>query len=281
MHFKQAYDPFRALGSAWEVIKKAPAAMLVGGALLWITDIGQVAGLHFDYDPSEANTWQEVANELGQALLASLATVVVLIACCFGIIVWAFRGLLLVGFGKCVERALRREPESLAELFTGYGQWAQMLLVRVFRFLLVGASVTPLVLVVAIPLLIGAATDAPKPGVVLVMVLCAVAYLPVILYVALGLSLAPCAVAIEGMSATEAISRSWTLVRGHRLQLFLYYLVLAILEVVCCCTLFLATTFTAVAYFESYVQLVRERELAPPPPPPPPAPATDPPPVAI
>src|SRR5262249_47725387 len=162
----------------------------------------------------------------------------------------------------CVERALRREPESLAELFKGQGLWAQMLLTRVLRFVLLAAATLPLALVIAIPLLIGAATDAPKISFVVIGVLCAIAYLPVIAYVALGLSLAPCAVAIEGMSATEAISRSWTLVRGHRLQLFLYFFVLGVLELICCCTLFLATMFTSVAYFESYVQLVREKELA-------------------
>jgi hypothetical protein len=31
MEFNQAYDPFRALGVSWQLIKKAPLPLLVGG----------------------------------------------------------------------------------------------------------------------------------------------------------------------------------------------------------------------------------------------------------
>jgi hypothetical protein len=91
------------------------------------------------------------------------------------------------------------------------------------------------------------------------------AYLPVLLYVALGVWLAPKAVAVEGLSATEALSRSWELVRGHRWTLFLFELVMLLVIWIpgcccCICLLSLPRTFVEVARLDGDLRLVHPGE---------------------
>ena len=90
-------------------------------------------------------------------------------------------------------------------------------------------------------------------------------YLPVIVYVGLGLSLVKQAVAYEGLRPTQAIRRSWDLVAGQRWMLFLYLIVLGLftlLGVCLCCVGYLLLTgpLTLIAQHESYLALTRGAE---------------------
>ena len=105
-------------------------------------------------------------------------------------------------------------------------------------------------------------------------------WFPAFLYVALGISLAEQAVALEGLQPVESLKRSWSLVSGHRLMLLLYWVVTGIFTSlgVCLCFfgLFVTGTMALTARSESYLALVRGGERsgwwiehgAPPPPPP-------------
>ncbi len=89
-------------------------------------------------------------------------------------------------------------------------------------------------------------------------------YLPVWLYVALGVSLTGEAVAIEGLGPVQALARSWNLARGNRMMLLAYLLVLMLFVVLGVCVflvgMIVAGVLASIAHNESYLRLVRSDE---------------------
>ena len=133
-------------------------------------------------------------------------------------------------------------------------------------FIVALLAVATIVPVVLIGFGVGAAAyqaggeEAAVPFVILIVVLS----LPLIFYVFLGLSLAPEAVAIEGYTAVESIKRSWSIVKGNRLRLLLYYIVTGIVAFLglfaCCIGVIFTSTLVYIAYMDSYLRLVRPIE---------------------
>ena len=80
----------------------------------------------------------------------------------------------------------------------------------------------------------------------------------------LGISLVPMAVAVERRGAFDSFSRSWELVRGNRLQLFLFHLVTGLFTLLGVCLLcvgvFITGPLAYTAQMEAYLRLVRSRE---------------------
>jgi len=263
MHFNEAFDPFRALASAWTLIRRAPAALLVGGLLFWVCELGQSGpgqGKIRVEDFDEFKQLDDVARHLAEAFLAGIGGVFLLFACVLGIAVWLFECLVRVGFASAVERAMVSGSDELGDLFKAQGRWGTMVLTTLVQAILQVLALLPgLALGGLAGAGVGVTTQSAGAGVA-VGVVVGLCYLPVWMYVVLGLSLATFAVAVEGMSVTEAISRSWFLVRGHRWSLFLYWVVMALVELTfccCCLLLFLPTTFSKVATYESYLRLVK------------------------
>ena len=91
-----------------------------------------------------------------------------------------------------------------------------------------------------------------------------VLWLPFFIYVALGLSLIPLAVAVERMTPIAAFSRSWELVRGNRMQLFVFYLVTGIFTLLgllaCCIGVLFTGALAQAATVDAYLRLVRASE---------------------
>ena len=83
--------------------------------------------------------------------------------------------------------------------------------------------------------------------------------LPTLIYLGCGLALVGEIVIFEGAKPKEALSRSWNMARGNRLQIFLYALVtwiFALLGLLLCCIGVLATSaVTTLAWAEAYLQL--------------------------
>lgn len=253
MIFQEAYNPFRALGSAFELLGRAPAVVLIGGILLSITEQGGGSMISNSLD----------RDHVGQvrAWAVGLIAALVLLACCVGIAIFVFNSLLLIGFPKALERVLATGREDLGDLFQARGLLGTMIVTRILSALVVVAAFLPLVAIVLSAVLLAEREIVPTPLVVMLGIAVGLAYVPVIFYFGLGVSLAPAAVAIEGMRPTEAMSRSWSLVRGHRLQLLLYHIVLVLFAslglLACCVGVFATSAIAEAATFESYLRLVR------------------------
>lgn len=272
MHFNEAYDPFRALKSSWKVLRTAPASVLVGGLLLWVCDEGH-ALVSFDdrvdravgVDSTDLDALRDTAGELAREFFTGFASGLGAFLCVLSLAAFLFGSLIRLGFAAAVERALVQGTDELGDLFQARGRWSSMVLVRllyglaILGVMLPGAAFAGLAAVGAM-----VATETPEFAAVSA-VLALVAYLPIACYVVLGVSLAPYAVAVEGLAPVEAMSRSWGLVRGHRWTLFLYYVVISItgtLLTFCTCCLFFfgSSVVSETCNVEAYLRLVKSGE---------------------
>jgi len=253
MDFATAYDPFRALQTAWALLKKAPATVLVGGALLSITGGGGGAGGRFELDANQHYSGAEAA----MAVALFLGLLVLAIG------FWLFACLLRTGFPTAIEGVHRSGSEELAAVFKSEGRWLNMVAATFLQGLALVAAVVPMFLIVLLAVLMGRGAENPPLGVGIGLV-GLVVWLPFFLYVWLGLSLIPMAVSVERLSPIAAFSRSWELVRGNRLQLLLFYLltfVFAALGLLACCIGVLLTGAMAqAAHADAYLRLVRPPE---------------------
>lgn len=271
MIFREAFDPFRALGAAFRVFAKSSAALLLGGFLIWLCDLAPQFGSQISRHNFEVNVedWQNVDQashavlDAARAAFAGVTALLMGFACILGIAAWLFRCFIRVGFAGCVERTLTTGRAEPAHLFDARGRWVAMaltsLLCGIINFLAVVPGIAAVGLTAA---LVYAGTDSGVAAGISAAVI-AVAYIPVAVYVWLGVALSGLAVALEGMDPTEAIARSWLLMRGHRWQLVWFWLVMTVPQVVCClgcCLLFLPAMIEHTAWAESYLRLVREGE---------------------
>lgn len=240
MRFRDAYDPFRALGGAWTLIRRAPAAMLTGGLLLGALDTGADFGFQ-----ASRERW-EVA--LGCAICAA-AVVIYGLICLFS-----------VGFATAVERVAVQGKERMSDLFRARGRFWSMALGRLLVIVLLLAACVPFALV-ALAVGFGVAAMGGEEAGVALGILTFLLLSPCVIYVALGLTLAPYAIAFERLGPFDAVARAWRLASGNRLWLFWFSLVLFVFDMLglCCCLVgVLATcTFSEVARYEAYLRLLR------------------------
>ena len=255
MEFRRAYSPLRALRVAWQLVRRAPATLFLGGLILFLFNGSAGSGI------SVSLTRAEIARLdppwwilFGVVALGGLVVAGAL---------WVFDCWVRVGYARAVERVASRGEERIGDLVRAEGLWIPMMVTRLVVYaiclcvLLPGAGFATLAWY---------AGDAIR-GSVLGWVSCAViaaAYSLVLAYVGLGICLAGRAVAIEGLPPPAALKRSWDLVRGHRLRLGTYYLTLWVLGaagmLLCCIGVVFTATLASVAHNESYLRLVRSRQ---------------------
>lgn len=251
MSFSEAYDPFRALGEAWKLLRKAPLVLLLGGLLLWFTDSGGSAGIgNFTEESGRFEAWK-----------VALIALVVGVVCVFMLALFLFNSWMRLGFASTVEKQFEGQPVDVGDLFRGRGSFVAMALARLLTFVIFVVAALPAVAVVALAGFADSELDLGEVPLGIAAALALLAYVPVLFYVGIGICLISEAVAIERMQPMEALSRSWSLARGQRLRLLLYgfvMMVVALSGVCLCCVGLLGTyTWTETAKLESYLQLVR------------------------
>jgi len=139
-----------------------------------------------------------------------------------------------------------------------------MILARLLTGVILVAAALPYGLIVLVAAMATAGFHQNEEIGVAILVAGFVVYLPVIVYIGLGLSFVDQAVALEGLQPVESLRRSWSLVSGHRWMLLLYSIVTGIFAVIgvcaCCIGIFLTGTMTEIAKTESYLALTRGGE---------------------
>jgi hypothetical protein len=258
MEFNQAFDPIRALQSAWKALAQAPLPLIVGGVLLMLTEGGGGGGGNFVqiHDHHGGGSWSEIA----PWILPLIG-----VCACVGIALFLFSSWIQVGFANSVESVLRTGHADVGQVFDAKGRFGSMVLSRILCVLVGIACVLPfLLLVIAIGILTKGFER--HEGLILLLIPGLVVWLPIVLYVVLGISLADQAVALEGAQPVESLKRSWSLVHGHRWMLLLYLIVGGLFSMLgfclCCIGVFLTGTLFHVARSESYLALVRGQERA-------------------
>lgn len=241
MRFRDAYDPFRALGGAWTLVRRAPAAMLTGGLLLAIFDSSTSFGFQASHEDWEV------------ALACAL--------CVAALVIYGLVSFFSANFATAVERVAVQGQERMSDLFRARGRFWPMALGRLLLGLLILAACVPFALASAVVGFAVASMGGEEAGVA-VGVLTFLLLSPGLIYVVLGLVLAPLAIAFERLGPFDAVARSWRLVSGNRLWLFWFLLVMFVFEALgfcCCCVGVLATgAFSQIAGYEAYLRLVRD-----------------------
>src|SRR5262245_13246708 len=182
MEFNQAYDPFRALQTSWQALKKAPLPLSVGGVVLIITEGGGGGGgnVGSSFKGDHGTDWNAVA---------PIVIGIVGLFCCLGIVFFVISSWVRIGFANTVEEVLRTGDGDVGRVFDGKGRLWPMILARLLSGVILVATMLPYGLVV---LVAAVATDGfeRNEGIgIAIMIAGAVLYVPVVAYVALGIFL--------------------------------------------------------------------------------------------
>jgi hypothetical protein len=286
MEFNRAFDPFRALQSAWKAFVQSPMPLLVGGVLIVLTS-GR--GPHFGFlihdEAPPGWTWREV-----RAVLFPLIGV----CSCVAIGLFLFSSWVRVGFANAVEETERTGRGRVETVFQSKGRFGSMVLARILVALVYLATLVPMIVAGFVFFLLTHQFHR-REGLLLLLIPTFVIWIVPAMYVWLGITLTDQAVALDGLAPVDAMKRSWSLVAGNRLMLLLFVIVNWIFQLLgfclCCVGIFLTGTLSLAAWSDAYLALVRgqdrggwwvERGHVPPAPqagwgaPPPPAPPSAP-----
>ena len=261
MEFNQAYDPIRALQTSWQLIRQSPLPLIIGGVVLVITDgNGGGGGGNF----GNIFDGRGGARDPDWDVIAPMLIGVIGFACCLGIAFFVISSWVRIGFANSVEEVLRTGQGDVGRVFEGKGRIVSMLLARLLAGLILVVAALPYLLVVLVAAMATAGFDQNWEIGFAILVAGAIVYLPVWVYVRLGLLLVPQAVALEGLQPVDSLRRSWSLVSGHRWMLLWYSILTWIWYAIgfcaCCVGIFLTGTMTEAAKTESYLALTRGGE---------------------
>jgi hypothetical protein len=241
MRFRDAYDPFRALGGALALIRRAPLTIVTGALLVVICQ------------PSFSIQLRHLHRDWVVALVCAL--------CSLSVVLYGLLSLFSLGFATALERVAVKGEERMGDLFRARGRFWSMLFGQLLSTLLAGLALVPFLLFAAALGVMAGSLGGDEAGVA-VGVLAFLVVSPGWIYLLLGLALAPHAIAFERMAPFEAVARSWGLVRGNRLWLFWYLLVQLVFVALglCCCVVgvFATSAVSTIAGYEAYLRLTRD-----------------------
>jgi len=252
MEFNRAFDPFRALQSAWKAFAQSPMPLLVGGVLILLTSgHGPNFGFVFHDEPPPGWTWHEL-----RAILFPLIGV----CGCFAIACFLFSSWVRVGFANAVEEIERTGHGRVETVFQSKGRFGSMVLARILVWLVQLATA---ILMIAAFFAVVAMTRwfHLNEGLALLLIPAGLIWLVPAAYVWLGIALTSQAVALEGLAPVDALKRSWSLAAGNRLMLLLFIIVNWIFHALgfclCCIGIFFTGSLSLVAWSDAYLALVR------------------------
>ena len=238
MDFGRAYDPLRALGVAARLLARAPLTLVVGGALVVLTDVELHASLE-----SRAFGMLDVS-----------------FGCCVGLLALTLGCLLQIGYAAALERVMVTGEEEFRDLFLDRGLWLSLFLTRLLQWGIGALLSLPWLVLVGVPAWIGHLIGWERVG-WLAGAVFAIAYLPIWGYAMLGLFLVREAVVIEGKAPAEALERSWQLADGRRGELLVYAIVTKVAGysglLACGVGLLVTKPWALAARYESYLRFAR------------------------
>jgi len=255
MNFKDAFNPIRSLKATFEAMNLAPAQLWGGGILLVFLDA------------CTSNSGQ--TNSSGGLSEEALIFLVV-VGCGLGLIAFLASSWVRPGVFLNLKSVLATGEVDSHGIFDHQGLFVQVLLARLLK----GAIGLVVALLVMSPLIIAffvaLGADEDFGGVLMIgaLIFFFLIGFPTLIYLTCGLAFVGEIVIYEGASPMEALSRSWNLASGNRLQIFLYGLVtgvFSLLGLLLCCIGVLATgAVVTLAWGEAYLQLSDSEKAADP-----------------
>lgn len=276
--FNESFRIGQALEHGLAALKAAPGPLLAGAVLVQCTDGSGGGGNSlaspgrggeggsFDTDAfaaafrQSADALSDFVSTTGMLILGIVAVMVIAIAIC----VFLFHCWVLAGYLR-VQRDILDRGEGRYEVLFGAGGrlWSMVGWKLLEAMILLGtglAAAAPGLLLMAAGTWGGLPQILFQAGVLIALVLA----VPVLIYVGLGLSFGEMAVALEDRGPLEALDRTWTLVRGHRISLFVFQFVLAIFTAIgvcaCCVGIFVTRGIADSGRTGAYLLYTRDDE---------------------
>lgn len=232
-----AFDIGRGFSHGLAALQRSALPLLVGGLIMSCTEGGGGGG--GSMDPSGFEDLQNMEGMEGLkdisldnpefvAILLVVAAILVVVA----LFVFALRCWIHPGYIRLQQAAIVAGEGTFGDLFSGGDRFFAIAGWKILKAL-VGMGVFMVAGLPGIGLIIAGAAGGGDPnagllaGGVLLLLLLA---LPAMIYVGLGLTMGELAVTIEGRGALEALERSWSLARGRRLHLLLFFIVFGIAQ---------------------------------------------------
>ncbi len=245
MNSNLALSPSRCVRSAWELTGKAPAAIWVAGLVLALVEGAPSAA--WDYHGTFGVEWDPQNGPFNWVRALFLWPMMTLV----GLALSAVTAWLRCGYFLGLRRVMKTGTAELGEMYNAEGKWLSFFLTELLRAVLIGLAGIPCYL-----LALGFDGDGVGSAIMLVV---ALAYVPVWIYVMLGLSWMTQTVAFHGRSPLDSINASWELAAGNRWKIFILSLVSALLIFLglflCCVGVIAAAIVMEVMWVEAYLQL--------------------------
>ena len=236
---RDAFDIARNLRHGWEALTRQPLGLLLGSFIVRMTG-GGTGGGGGNIGGGNGGSWS--GGDLGggsagdvfddaevwiEAIGIGVALGVFGFFMCCAIGLWVFRSWILVGYHRLQGEVLIDGEGAVGTLFSGGDGLVRMLLWSLLSGIIgLGVAVvaaTPGGALVAWGVLQDGAPDLFLVGLGAAVIVALAT--PAAIYINLGLSLGSRAVALDHMSAFEALERSWELADGNRFHLLLFFVI--------------------------------------------------------
>ncbi len=218
-------------GVAW--LQEQPQVAVLGGVNVFVLAM-LVSGLNFGIAMGVVAAQESGAldQQVGDVLSQGSGMALQLVA-------WPFQQLVLAGMMVAAALWFQREESSIRALYASVRAAVRALLAGLVAgvVLVVAATVILVPIGGAIALVLAAGGEATEALVVSLVL--AIPALLVLVYVSLGVVLAPYAAVLDRLGPVEAVSRSWAAARGTRVTLFVTNFVFGLLNLfsACLCSL--------------------------------------------
>lgn len=261
MEFPSALDPLRSIQAVWRAVRASPGA--IGGWWALGLGAGLLIYLSFYVVVLVLAAAGGVAGDASPAAGLAFGGALIAFASAFGLVAFVLQCGWRVGLENVLADTLRTGRSTLADAWKPRGRMWPVVGAHLLVGLLTFAAYLPFFPLVV---LVGLVSERNGPlGLVLGLALGLVA-LACVLHVALGLSFAPFAAALDPIGPLEAVRRAWRAARGRRLALLVFWLatvVFALAGFLLLCVGYLATA--ALLFLmpaEAWLALTRAEERA-------------------
>ncbi len=228
-----AFEIGRSFSHGLAALQRAALPLLLGGLIMSCTE-GNGGG---NFNPSGLEELQNMEGmeglrdvSLDNPEFVTIMVVVAAVALILFALLFALRCWIHPGYIRLHEAAITAGEGGFGELFSGGDRLLSIAGWKLLRAL-IGAGVFAVAGLPGIGLLIAGAAGEESPALlaagVLLLLLLAV---PASIYVSLGLTMGELAITLEGRGVLDALERSWSLARGRRLSLLIFFVVFGIAQ---------------------------------------------------
>jgi hypothetical protein len=262
LQVSKAFDIGRAIRHGWAAFQRQPLGLLFGSLVLTLTEGGgsNPGSGSFQSSDDDAPTLPNMPEVFDVETAAGIAAVAVGVTCLLLCVaaVLLFRTWIEAGYIRMQRDLVVAGQASAGTIFGGAPDLGRLLLWKLLSMTVFLGVITVALLPALAGGLVAYALHAEKELIFLLAGLLAFVFaLPTLVYVGIGLAFGSLAVVVDGLGAAAALDRSWSLAKGNRMPLFVFFLVTGLFRLsgflLCCVGIFATRAIADTGTTESYM----------------------------